>query len=137
MRWCCHGNRWIIYLLFFWGLRGREGKMLEGLGLCFVLLTNFVLQHFKGPHCQDSRQSSCNTAFTKSFIMHLRLHHSNWNMFQVDRRAPAQNFFQVKHRDVRDTRENSEESQATDMCAVQPLRLDGSRDSCRGIESRR
>lgn len=110
--------------------------MLEGLGLCFILLTNLVLQFFTGPHCQDSRQSSYKTAFTKSFIMHLGLRHSNWNTFQVDCRAPAQNFFQVKHRDVCDTRENSEESQATDMCAVQPLGLDGTRNSCRGTESK-
>lgn len=118
------------------GAEGARGKDVRGFGALFYFAYEFSSAVFQGPHCQDSRQSSYKTAFTKSFIMHLGLRHSNWNTFQVDCRAPAQNFFQVKHRDVCDTRENSEESQATDMCAVQPLGLDGTRNSCRGTESK-
>jgi len=72
---------------------GRDVRGLGGGGLM-----NFVLWSFKSPYCQDSRQSSYNTIFIKSFIIHFRLHRSNCNMFS---RVPAQNCFQVKDRDVR------------------------------------
>lgn len=70
---------------------------------------------FQKPSLSESRQSSYSTIFTKSFILHLRLQHSNSNIFS---RVPAQNCFQVKDRDVCDTSKPRRRPGGQHMCSA-------------------
>lgn len=78
-----------------------------------VFFNKFCSVVFRKPSLSDSRQSSYNTIFTKSFIICFRLHHSNCNIFS---RVPAQNCFLVKDRDICGMRKPRRQPGGSHMC---------------------